>query len=198
MARPQIDDNRIFEAALREFATRSYEEASLNAILANAAVSKGSFYYRFKDKFSLYLFVLKEAKRRKWEFIKAELAGAETAAALLNSLLAQARAGLNFARRHPELHRLGRNFAAERGTELYETALRELGSSDESGLAEAIERACRRGEFDGLFPPAFLQRLLPLLLESFDRLSESELPDSQLLEDFELLVTFIRRGLEPR
>lgn len=198
MARPQIDDNRIFEAALREFATRSYEEASLNAILANAAVSKGSFYYRFKDKFSLYLFVLKEAQRRKWEFIKAELAGAETAAALLNSLLAQARAGLNFARRHPELHRLGRNFAAERGTELYETALRELGSSDESGLAEAIEGACRRGEFDGLFPPAFLQRLLPLLLESFDRLSESELPDSQLLEDFELLVTFIRRGLEPR
>jgi len=198
LARPQIDDNRIFEAALREFATRSYEEASLNAILANAAVSKGSFYYRFKDKFSLYLFVLKEAKRRKWEFIKAELAGADTAAELLNSLLAQARAGLNFARRHPELHRLGRNFAAERGTELYETALRELGSSDESGLTEAIERACRRGEFDGLFPPAFLQRLLPLLLESFDRLSESELPDSQLLEDFELLVTFIRRGLEPR
>ena len=45
---------RILEAAAREFASRGYENASLNRILENAGISKGAAYYYFDDKEDLY------------------------------------------------------------------------------------------------------------------------------------------------
>jgi AcrR family transcriptional regulator len=45
---------RILEAAAREFAAHGYEGASLNQILAEAEISKGAAYYYFDDKADLY------------------------------------------------------------------------------------------------------------------------------------------------
>ena len=47
--------NQILESAIREFARKSYTEASVNDICANGAISKGRLYYHFKDKDELYL-----------------------------------------------------------------------------------------------------------------------------------------------
>lgn len=44
---------RLLEAAAREFAAHGYELASINTILDEAGLSKGSFYYYFDDKADL-------------------------------------------------------------------------------------------------------------------------------------------------
>lgn len=46
---------RILEGALREFAAKGYEAASLNTICAQNDISKGIIYHYFKDKDELYL-----------------------------------------------------------------------------------------------------------------------------------------------
>jgi AcrR family transcriptional regulator len=49
---------RLLDAARREFARHGYEHASINTILDDAGFSKGSFYYHFDDKADLALTLL--------------------------------------------------------------------------------------------------------------------------------------------
>lgn len=66
---------RIFEAAVQEFASRKFSEASLNQIVKVAQIPWGSFYQYFDGKEDLYLYVIKEISRDKWDAL--EQAGAE-------------------------------------------------------------------------------------------------------------------------
>ncbi|MFC1541658.1 TetR/AcrR family transcriptional regulator [Candidatus Latescibacterota bacterium] len=50
----------ILDAAQKEFIKNGYETASLNTIIVEAGISKGSLYYYFEDKTDLYLTVLQE------------------------------------------------------------------------------------------------------------------------------------------
>ena len=61
--------NKLIEAALDEFSSHSYENASLNKIIKNAGISKGLFYYHFEDKKALYSFILETAAGYQVEFI---------------------------------------------------------------------------------------------------------------------------------
>ena len=49
---------RILEAAIDEFAEYRFSDASINRIVKNADISRGSFYQYFLDKEDLYLFIM--------------------------------------------------------------------------------------------------------------------------------------------
>ncbi len=66
---------RIFEAAVCEFASRKFSEASLNQIVKAAKIPWGSFYQYFDGKEDLYLYIIKETSRDKWDAL--EQAGVE-------------------------------------------------------------------------------------------------------------------------
>ena len=72
-SRRRIDEERLTEASLAEFASKSYEEASVNTIIDCAGISKGSFYYRFKTKYDLYLHLLKTGVEKKWAHIRSRI-----------------------------------------------------------------------------------------------------------------------------
>lgn len=56
---------RIFAAAVEEFASRRFSDASINQIIKAAGISRGSFYQYFKGKEDLYLYVLTEIGKEK-------------------------------------------------------------------------------------------------------------------------------------
>ncbi|MDQ7093530.1 TetR/AcrR family transcriptional regulator [Desulfosporosinus sp. PR] len=60
---------RIFDAAVKEFSIRSFSQASLNQIIKNAGIPKGSFYQYFNNKEDLYLYMLEEAGKEKTELL---------------------------------------------------------------------------------------------------------------------------------
>lgn len=60
---------QIREYAIREFATHSYEEASLNRIVQSLGIAKGSIYQYFGDKKSLYLYLAGFAAEKKKSFV---------------------------------------------------------------------------------------------------------------------------------
>lgn len=66
---------RIFKAAIHEFASHKFSEASLNRIVKEAKIPWGSFYQYFESKEDLYLYVIKEMSRDKWGAL--EKAGVE-------------------------------------------------------------------------------------------------------------------------
>jgi AcrR family transcriptional regulator len=59
----------LFDYALEEFSMLGYEQASINAILEKAGMSKGQFYYHFKSKEDLYLALIDEVITRKKAFM---------------------------------------------------------------------------------------------------------------------------------
>ncbi|PKM85026.1 MAG: hypothetical protein CVU86_03990 [Firmicutes bacterium HGW-Firmicutes-11] len=59
----------IVEAALNEFASRPYNEASLNTIVATSNISKGSLYQYFDDKRDLYLYLIERAGEVKLQYL---------------------------------------------------------------------------------------------------------------------------------
>ncbi len=54
----------ILDAALREFASKGFAEASLNGIIDAAGISKGSMYYYFDGKEDLYAHVIRDQLQR--------------------------------------------------------------------------------------------------------------------------------------
>ena len=55
--------NRIVKAAQVEFLEHPYNEVSINQIIKNAQIPRGSFYQYFNDKEDLFLHVIQENKR---------------------------------------------------------------------------------------------------------------------------------------
>ena len=49
---------RLLEAATREFSHRSFAEASINQIIKDAGIPRGSFYMYFDDKEDLFCYVM--------------------------------------------------------------------------------------------------------------------------------------------
>lgn len=61
------------EAALREFAARDYQAASITHIVATLGIAKGSVYQYFEDKAELYAWLLGLASERKFSWIREAL-----------------------------------------------------------------------------------------------------------------------------
>jgi AcrR family transcriptional regulator len=53
--------SRLLDLAIREFAERGFDGASLNEILSRAGISKGAYYYYFDDKEDLFVTALESA-----------------------------------------------------------------------------------------------------------------------------------------
>ncbi|MBK5211175.1 MAG: TetR/AcrR family transcriptional regulator [Coriobacteriia bacterium] len=51
---------RILDASKKEFSEHIFEDASINHVIKNADISRGSFYQYFEDKKDLFFFLLKE------------------------------------------------------------------------------------------------------------------------------------------
>ena len=102
---PEEKRERVFRAAVAEFAERGYGEASMNALVREAGISKGSLFQYFRTKLDLFDTVVDLATRR----AKSRLREARDGTAgrpLEERLAAVVRAGFGFVGAHPHLARI--------------------------------------------------------------------------------------------
>lgn len=62
------------QAALKEFAQHTYNDASISRIVRTLAIAKGSFYQYFEDKKALYFYLKEQAEARKRAYIQQAVA----------------------------------------------------------------------------------------------------------------------------
>ena len=141
MAKKRIDDQLLIDAALSEFSQYSFEDSSVNRIIERAGITKGSFYYRFPNKYDLYLHLLRQANREKWEYIKEDILtpSAETRD-IFDLFRRQAESGVRFALARPDYHRLSKMFSKEKNTPVYRQVVNDLNATDEPGMKQLIAR----------------------------------------------------------
>lgn len=200
MGRRGINEEQLYDEALNEFTENSFEEASINRIIANAGITKGSFYYRFSNKYELYIHLLKEANKKKWEFIKTETESEieDIGNNIFSLFLKQAEIGMRFADENPKYYKLGKMFSREKGAPVYGQVLKDLEISEENNLRQIIEGSYKSGIFREIYSLEFIYKLITSLFYSFDDIFFKN-------EDFELekampylqeFIKFLEYGLK--
>lgn len=65
---PDEKRQAVVNAAIDEFSEYGFEAASINRIVANSGISKGSFYQYFEDKLDVFRYLLTVLEREKMEY----------------------------------------------------------------------------------------------------------------------------------
>ncbi len=128
----------IEKEAIREFAEKPFERASLSKIVENCGIAKGSMYQYFEDKLDLYLYIVELAYAEKRKYVRQAF---EIEGDIFEVLRAYYRQSLRFSQEHPNLHKVTCNFWESRAQHLHETigeVRGERASDFESFLSKAI------------------------------------------------------------
>ncbi len=190
----------LLDAALEEFTKNSYENASLNDIIKNAGISKGTFYYHFQDKQALYLFLLESSVDVKMKFINEKMSGIAADYEKMNifeAFGAQARIGAKFAAEHSEYQKLSAMFLKEKGKEIYEIAKTGLSDTTEKFIEVMVKKAAADGDFREGFSEDFILKTVSYLFIHFDEIysEEKDRELEEVLRNLDDFVDFLKNGL---
>jgi AcrR family transcriptional regulator len=125
---------RIFDAAVQEFSTRRFSEASINQIVKAAGIPRGSFYQYFSDKEDIFRYMFEEIVREKREIIlRADVLDPD--ADVFDICIQTTKASLEWGRSKPEYSQI--SMLMEIDTSEFITKLR---ADSFEGLIKRIER----------------------------------------------------------
>ena len=192
----------LIEAALDEFSVHSYQNASLNKIIENAGISKGKFYYRFKDKKTFYLFLQESAYKEQLEFQDKrmkELAGDELD--FFEKIMLRTQIGAECAARFPKYAKFTMMFLNEKENEDTKEIIEYVNDfhhkTVEAKVDEMVTDALEAGDLSDRFSKDFIIRIVNhLLFHSTEILGiNEEYDESKFLDDTNNLIDFLKFGL---
>ncbi len=110
----KLDESKqaaILGAARQEFVAHGYDGASLNRLIGEAGISKGSFYYYFEDKLDLFVTVIEQVANPVALIERSGIMAGEEPEAFWEGLERMIELGLEVTRASPDLPELGQAFA---------------------------------------------------------------------------------------
>ncbi len=180
-------ENEVLAAALDEFSSKSYDESSLNSIIQESGISKGAFYHHFKNKYDIYIYVLKDSISKKWKFIN-ENNRLEPKDNIFDLLHDQIKIGNEFGNKHPIYASLYNMFVKEKNNEIYSKVINDLGVDEQKGLETLLEKAINENQFNDVYSKDFIQTIMTFFFRSYNDIFENN-------DHIELFIEFLRNGL---
>lgn len=195
--------NELIEAALDEFSTHSYQNASLNKIIKNAGISKGKFYYHFEDKKEFYLFLQEAAYKDQLDFQDKrmkELAG-DKKLDFFEKIQLRTQIGVECAASFPKYVKFTIMFLNEKENEETKEIIEYVNSfvkktvktRVESMVTEGIEAGDLSDRFSKDFMIKIVNHLFFHSTEIFD--IGEEFDESKFLDDTNNFMDFLKFGL---
>jgi AcrR family transcriptional regulator len=139
-----VDKKRkIFDAAVKEFSTKRFSEASINQIVKTAEIPRGSFYQYFNDKEDIYLYMFDRISMEKREVAR-HSEGLDRDADFFNLCIDSTKATFEWAQHNPEYMRI--SMYMEIDDSEFITRLR-------ASLSESLVRLIERDKSRGLIKP---------------------------------------------
>ncbi|VBB07750.1 tetr bacterial regulatory protein hth signature [Lucifera butyrica] len=130
---------KIFDAAVQEFSTRRFSEASINQIVKAAGIPRGSFYQYFSGKEDIFCYMFEEILKEKRDVIR-QSESVDPDADVFEICIQATGASFEWGRLNPKYSQIG--MLMEIDNSEFITKLR--GASFE-GLRKMIERDKKRG-----------------------------------------------------
>lgn len=190
---PLETNNSLFEAALTEFSMHSFRNASLNNIIKEAGMHKGSFYYRFFNKLDLYLSLIYRMGREKLDFFdKHETNNGKRN--FFDEICQKVILGLQFAQKEPRYNSLWRRIQEEEPS--VRDSIRDcFGDLSKNYLLEMIEKSQKIGELRSDVSAKTLAYIVYTLLERIDLLVYFEQGDEVIMAGIDELLDVIKHGI---
>ena len=190
---PLIRFPRLYEAALDEFSAKSWGEASLNDILRQAGVSKGSLYHHFGDKFGLYLALMDRIAQRKWSFFMPRLQELGAGGDFFSFIKALSREMMAFMFQDERMYRLTGRLLSEDPALV--KRLTDCFPQQKEGMFLALaETAVRTGQIDPRFSPEFVRGMLDILFSNLHLLRGAD-GSRDAFHQLELALDMMQFGL---
>lgn len=188
---------KIEEAAMREFADYSFDQASINRIIEVAAIPKGSFYQYFLDKKDLYRHLLDQIVQKKMEYLSPVMANPMESDFfdLLHNIYA---AGLEFAANNPQLQQISSRLLADRNHPVFIEFMKENLTKSDQIFEQLIELGIARGEIREDIDRPFVAHLISAINTSvadyyLERVNNQIQADYLLTAD--KLIDFLKQGI---
>jgi AcrR family transcriptional regulator len=195
---PEDKRVRIEQAAIEEFGNYHFDASSVNRIVENAGIAKGSFYQYFSDKKDLYKHIMSLIITKKLEYMSPLLQNpfGLDVFTLLHELYAS---GLSFALGNPALLEIGNKLLSDPSHELYVEILAENKEKSDQFFLHILQAAENRGEIrQGLDLPlvAYLLTTLNIAVSDYyTRRTEKRVYSREMMEDIEKFIDIVRLGI---
>lgn len=188
---------KLFDAAIEEFIACGYEQASINVILEKAGMSKGQFYYHFKNKEGLYLALIDFLITKKKEFLASRMRPEDISQDIFAVFKTQMKLSMAFAREYPVISRFSESFLREKGNKIYDKALSVYNFQNNDAIMMMVKQAVQRGDFRDDLPEEFIQKLIGYLFTHIADLADLSTSD-HYQRGVDSVVDFIQHGLAKR
>ena len=144
---PQEKQSRIVNASISEFAEKDYETASMNTVVSQAGISKGSLFNYFKTKSVLYDHIYKLALGEVKSYLRK--VRDETAGFSFDKRLSKiVDSGVQFITEHPRLAKIYFRLISSADSPNREKIVSELQKLSNDYLGEIIQDAMDRNELN--------------------------------------------------
>jgi AcrR family transcriptional regulator len=201
---PPDKRERVLDAALAEFADQGYQAASLNRLVAQAGIAKGSLYQYFPNKEGIFRHIFQFALNRvqtTLTTVKEETLEQSFFVRLEKSLLA----GVHFLREHPRIFSLYLKIQLDKNVPFREEFLAAVRRHAAEYFGSLVRRAKTRGELRPGVPEAAVLFLLDALFDRFLQavavpaldvtLGLHQASDAEIRKRVRELVQLLRDGL---
>lgn len=185
---------KLLDAALEEFNAYGYEQASINRILDKAGMSKGQFYYHFKNKEALYFALMELGIEKKLEYFASLNLLTDSPKDIFDLFKTQLRYGIAFAIEHPAIYQLSQALLKEKGNPIYEKVMARYDFKENEVIGQLIEGAYARGEFRDDFPLGFVKQMIGYLFNQVTDFVTLDDPE-EMEKNLNYLIDFMRNGL---
>ena len=143
---PEEKRKNIINAAIEEFAEYGLENASTNRIVANSAISKGSFYQYFEDKQDVFMYLLTVLEQEKVEYFN-DKHPPSTNMDTFGYFRWMIKTGMEFNTSHPLLTQAISRVLFGEGM-YYGNTFADVREKTAQGLRAMIKQAIKNGEVD--------------------------------------------------
>ncbi len=198
-----MDDKRemIEQIAMDEFANNGFLGASINRIIENAGIAKGSFYQYFDNKEDLYLHTSDLIVKLKMGYINKEMA-TYAQGDFFSILKAMYVAGLRFAKEHPRALKIGNDMLKHKDSPIYERIMAQNKGKSADIFEQFITEGVRSGTIREGLDMAFISHIMTALniatIEYYATMSSKE-NEGEWTEDVlaysDMCIDFIQKGI---
>ncbi len=184
----------LIDQALIEFGEKGYEQASLNNILKKTGISKGTFYYHFKNKEDLYMYLIGILVEEKINFLNKSINPKDFDKDIFTLLKIMIKTGIEFANYRPEINKFSQSYLKDLNNPIFDKIEEKYNFEQNDYLGRLIDRAFEKGEFREDLPKEFIKSLINYLLFNLQDISRVvDIDEYALTANY--LIEFFKSGL---
>lgn len=191
---PLFKRDGLYNAALDSFSKTPFNDVSINAILRDAKMNKGSFYLKFYDKLDLYLCMMERVGKDKMEFLSKKLLAQKPTYHFFNQLHTIVLSSMEYARHDARFYAFWRIYLAEEDG-IKNKVKKEFPELTNDFLGEMIDAAIEAGQINPKYDQAFVHLVIELYFNNLDKLVNASMTDDEIRARVEQVISFFKDSL---